>query len=407
MLVSLAITLIMMGAVVTIFGLMGDSVSGSRAIIETAERVRAVQNRLQLDLEGITAKAQPSLRPEEDQGYLEILEGVATDINPSAEATIPVPPMPAWKTMLGDTDDGLLMTVRSKGEPFVGRYLDPTTGSIGSIQSQLAEVIYYTVANGPVLDAAATDPATGQAPRLRTLYRRVLLVRPERYTMSVAATFFHDNDLSAHMEGSVVVGNTLGDLTKREYRYNHNAATFPHLLGAIAPLPSSSGRLGEDVVLGNVLSFDVQLFDENAPVRTSGTTIVKPTDLGYAAGGAAVSFGEYVDIGYNAGAVTGPNPLFDGAPEPRSGITARPFIFDTWSLHYEQDGVDQFTDGKTDTGHDGLDSDNNGVVDDPDEAETSAPYPSRLRGIQVKIRVYEPDSQAVREVTVVQDFLPE
>jgi hypothetical protein len=30
-----------------------------------------------------------------------------------------------------------------------------------------------------------------------------------------------------------------------------------------------------------------------------------------------------------------------------------------------------------------------------------------LRGIRVTIRVYEPASQQVREVVVVQDFLPE
>ena len=40
MLVSLAITLIMMGAVVSLFGLISDSVSGSRSIIEISEPVR-------------------------------------------------------------------------------------------------------------------------------------------------------------------------------------------------------------------------------------------------------------------------------------------------------------------------------------------------------------------------------
>ncbi len=39
MLVSLAITMIMMGAVVSLFGLISDSVSGSRSVIETAERL--------------------------------------------------------------------------------------------------------------------------------------------------------------------------------------------------------------------------------------------------------------------------------------------------------------------------------------------------------------------------------
>ena len=51
MLVSLAITMIMMGAVVSLFGLISDNVSGSRAIIEMSERLRATRNRLQADLQ--------------------------------------------------------------------------------------------------------------------------------------------------------------------------------------------------------------------------------------------------------------------------------------------------------------------------------------------------------------------
>ena len=45
-------------------------------------------------------------------------------------------------------------------------------------------------------------------------------------------------------------------------------------------------------------------------------------------------------------------------------------------------------------------------VDDAMERETMPPYTDALRGIQIKIRVYEPDSRQIREVTVVQDFLP-
>ena len=46
-----------------------------------------------------------------------------------------------------------------------------------------------------------------------------------------------------------------------------------------------------------------------------------------------------------------------------------------------------------------------GIVDDATESVTAPPYPVQLRGIQVKIRVFEPDSRQIREVTVVQDFL--
>ncbi len=53
-----------------------------------------------------------------------------------------------------------------------------------------------------------------------------------------------------------------------------------------------------------------------------------------------------------------------------------------------------------------MDSDNDGIVDDASEQLTSPPYPVPLRGIQVKIRCFEPDSKQVREVTIEQDFLP-
>lgn len=101
-----------------------------------------------------------------------------------------------------------------------------------------------------------------------------------------------------------------------------------------------------------------------------------------------------------------------------------PSVYDTWSTHYESDGINQDNDGFIDEGIDAIDNPAimtandvyygqhqpggtpNGVVDDPTEYETSPPYPVPLRGIQVKIRVYEPDSKKIREVTLVQDFFP-
>ena len=54
----------------------------------------------------------------------------------------------------------------------------------------------------------------------------------------------------------------------------------------------------------------------------------------------------------------------------------------------------------------GLDDDNDGIVDDLSEYITSSPYPVPLRGIQITIRCYEPDSRQVRPITIEQDFLP-
>ena len=57
--------------------------------------------------------------------------------------------------------------------------------------------------------------------------------------------------------------------------------------------------------------------------------------------------------------------------------------------------------------HSHLDDDSEDGVDDPKERETSPPYPVPLRGLQVKIRVYEPDSQTVRQATVTSSFIPQ
>ena len=46
-------------------------------------------------------------------------------------------------------------------------------------------------------------------------------------------------------------------------------------------------------------------------------------------------------------------------------------------------------------------------VDDIGERETVPPYDRPLRGIQVLVRVYEPDSRAIRQVRVNQHFMPE
>ena len=53
----------------------------------------------------------------------------------------------------------------------------------------------------------------------------------------------------------------------------------------------------------------------------------------------------------------------------------------------------------------GFDDGGFGAVDDPRERQYPPPYTVPLRGIQVKIRCFEPSSRQVREVTVIQEFV--
>jgi hypothetical protein len=92
-------------------------------------------------------------------------------------------------------------------------------------------------------------------------------------------------------------------------------------------------------------------------------------------------------------------------------------IYDTGSWSYEHDGIDQdynnFYDinnnllNITDQGTNGVDDNLDGVVDDPGELEAPPPYTAPLRGIQVKIRCFDPDSKQIREVTIIQEFVSE
>lgn len=441
-LVSLVITLIMMGAVVTLFGVVTDSVSGSRALLETADRLRAARNRISLDLQGATVTPIPPRRPENDEGYLEIVEGPNKDSDFNGFAVADV----SFASLYGDCDDALLLTTRSRGEPFIGKF-----NTTGTIESQVAEVAYFLRPAGPPIGFNTT---TGNPVQLFTLYRRCMLVVPSTTANlgSLTSSAFYDAfDVSARAQGAtlVPVANSLGDLTKPENRFGRSLTELPPIphvppapVGTPPAFPAkfdlnqpafSGNRLGDDVILTNVLSFDVQVFDPGAPIRITGGVAQEPRDPNYTLSGytpsASDPFGAYADLGYGVSAsynptITGvPRPLFAGAPNSRCGSTARPFVYDTWSLHYEADGQPQ--NGTTDRGLNGVDDDGNGIVDDLGETnttngtdddgdgvidnvgelDTKPPYSAPLRGLRITIRVYEPGSQQIRQVTVVQDFL--
>jgi hypothetical protein len=109
-------------------------------------------------------------------------------------------------------------------------------------------------------------------------------------------------------------------------------------------------------------------------------------------------------------------------------------VYDTWSFHYENDGANQ--DLRRHDGNNAWDPvfDNNGGVavvdegtngmedygayvdnpkdrrlgvDDAGERETMPPYDKPLRGVQVVLRIYEPDARSIRQVRVNQHFMPE
>lgn len=75
MLVAMAITLVMMAAVVTLFANVSHSVRNQRANLELSGQIRQVRNVLQQDLQGATSPGLTWQKPESNHGYIEYIEG--------------------------------------------------------------------------------------------------------------------------------------------------------------------------------------------------------------------------------------------------------------------------------------------------------------------------------------------
>jgi type II secretory pathway pseudopilin PulG len=250
----------------------------------------------------------------------------------------------AWSRetpLTADIDDALLFTTRRSENPFVGKYtytedingnrtLDVGEDQNGNgvldtfdtIESSVAELAWYC-SPAPL----SAQPINGLT--LYNLYRRQLLVLPYVgsapfargtqiqtgaangransvsfttagltgaawqgiYNGFLTSTFqcdlsFRREDVGAE---SFLLPNSLADLTQRENRFwrQRTAAPFttnpfPHALQAsVSPAFDGTTREGEDLLLTNVLAFDVRVFDPEAPVHTIGGMTVAPGDPAY------------------------------------------------------------------------------------------------------------------------------
>ena len=461
MLVAMAASLLLMAAIARAFAAFSGAMSNSRAILETDARLRSAAHRLRTDLQGVTTQMLPPRNPAQGEGYFEVIEGPLTDYQDSSNPASPVAIVSGTTEVCPtDIDDVLLFTTRNTDTPFIGR-----VGS-GTMESSTAEVAWF---------ARATPGTTG--PVTYTLYRKQLLVigyvgdgpfaidNQSTWPGFWANYYALPSDISARRERRLtsptfdrIVPNNLSDLTRRENRFLHNSTgdttggAFPYPfcedvdinsnnildpfedlngnsiwdrnhLGTTPPsglVFDGTNREGEDIVLTNVLAFDVRVFDPGAPVKLVGQTAVIPGDDFNNDGtvksiddgppfASSLSGGAYVDLG-NAVPNTLPSTgrHFHRYGEPLSalvGTATSRRTYCTWSTHYEANGLNE-NGGGMDEGTDGLDNDGNSLVDDAAEQETSPPYPYPLRGIEVRIRVYEPSSRQVRQVTVRQTFVP-
>ncbi|MCI0492616.1 MAG: type II secretion system GspH family protein [Planctomycetes bacterium] len=385
MLIAMAITIVMMGAVVTLFANVSNSIRNRRATIEMSGQLRHVRNMLQQDLAGATCPGLTWQRPESNHGYIEIIEGQyregnasrLIDANPSDNTTWPPtvlnpeidhttsilpssnlpytsdPAKAGWATDgggLGDYDDILMLTIRNEHEPFVGRMPSgcrpDDTNAYGfdrwnfqTIESPLAEVVWFAVENPGFTDNSYTDSTNGffGEPGMRTIYRRTLLiapwVNPYRHVANdgtITDTFTFDGasfkaepglvrilpasvgsanvdralaaliafqdryDLSVRLEWDAniqrwkIMANTLGELTKRENRFGHFglhvSGNNPSRIFPYAAVSWGEQYAGDTVslVVDPEAGSSSTTADVSANVNTNGTvvsyTVVNPGD---------------------------------------------------------------------------------------------------------------------------------
>lgn len=354
LLVAMTIALIVMASVAQLFGVFGRGLSGSQATVELSARMRAAGWQLRKDLAGVTCDVVPWLAPEADAGYFEYIEGPRNDRNAATSNA-----RHGTTDLEADTDDVLMFTSQAMGEPFSG-----AIPGGGTTESRYAEVAWFC-------KPMATQPVVGLT--MHNLHRRQLIVAAAPGAGGFAAAAFVTSGSAPPF--SIRVGtdgrtrpNSLGDLTKRENRFLHAAAAPYRFAGGTAAGATLVGdQEGDDVILTNVISFDVRAFD---PQAVDGSTR-----------------GDYVDLG-SASVVTSGTSLRH-FPSTLSGLQTTP-TYDTWSTHYA------FANAAVNP---------SGFNDPSAYTTTSPPYTVPLRGIEVRIRCYEATSKQVRQFTIRHAFM--
>ncbi len=126
-LVALVVSLILMGAVVSLFGFLGEAINSAKATVEVDERIAHMRDMLQNDLKHITARG-VAVPGKPQPGAFEIGEGQQREHMRLAANRV------AWEASqnsdandvelderVGDVDDWLYLTLRNLEQPYIGR----------------------------------------------------------------------------------------------------------------------------------------------------------------------------------------------------------------------------------------------------------------------------------------------
>ena len=369
--IAMVMTLIVLGAMMAAFSYGSRAMHRGRAIIDLSSRLQAADALLRSDLDRITVDVRPHhFQTQPPNGYLEIVDGPRRDYNGSDytidEATL------GNNSHLGDNDDYISFTIKSESEGIRG-----ATATEGMNASHYAEVHWYIVGD--------------------TLYRKLRLIRPEILG-----------------EGTANLKTELADLGYRGARRFHRIARDPH--GSTLERSSFSTQTG-DIVLTNVIAFDIQVYDPTARryVVRAGTgpsdpiiDVADPSEIGAVLGVAngefsSVAPGAFVDLGKGT-SNPGTFPILFNPPQRRYTGEA---VYDTGTSQYNHDDVnDSGKNGVDDVPYVGIGFPN-GIIDDVTEKASIPPYNVPLRGIKISIRALEPNTKQVRQMTIIKSFVKE
>lgn len=303
-------------------------------MLESADRLRLTATRLQQDLAGVTVTMNPPRKPENNEGYFEYIEGPVGAATMNNGGT-PIPLNPAVNTdnanaldtTVGDFDDILMFTTRGTGQPFVGKF------NGGTIQSDVAEVAWFVRGRTLYRRLLVVAPSANLTGVLGANFYANYDVSVQASGTGVVANTLGDltkrENRFAHQSGAFPYNAAAWRWTcslPGSYKCNGSSTvtlpTLPTLrecsstgwaAGNVAPpaaptvgtldfwtnaaanrladdammLPlgyTSGTRVADDVILTNVIGFDVKAWDPQAPVFSAATTpitVVRPGDQLY------------------------------------------------------------------------------------------------------------------------------
>ncbi len=507
--IALVMTLIVLGAMMTAFQSVSGHMQKGRAMIDLATRVRTIETTLRSDLGNLTVEPRPYTTTN-PPGFFQLVEGPRNDSTMAATISNVIGDLDDAISMTvqskgvmfkgryqpNPADPDTVVTIESPiaevvwfttwnelNDDGIPEYLD---------SFQLRRRAMLVLPTGVQL---VPPHITGPGPY------------DGYWTWPEVVLFFRNNDISARIEpipgtGNqfLIVPNQLADLAIRKNRFGHLPAALYGTQGAFltwAPaspnpvLPFTTANAdtsnlgfpnplhyqmlkkltcpdrrwfnpadpteneeahrrytGNDLMLSNVVSFDVRVYSPNASLNrdSAGTFIMEPGEPGFDTINAGSTYnpsvatehfgvGSFVDLHFMKSigglpvswpaAATPAQRLgdywnkvwFSGPSSTMSYLTnsistwpgaiVGENTFDTWTPIYESDGINQNGNASIDEGTDGLDNDNQNGVDDIGERETQPPYNTALRGIEIRVRVVEKVTQQVHQVRIVHSFVPE